>query len=88
MDYRPQTGEALSAFAEALLRGPSPLSRGERELIGARVSQLNGCDFCVNSHSAIAAVQLPGGEDLVDRVRHGAELAPVSARLSVLLAIA
>ena len=31
MDFKPQTGRALSALAEALLRGESSLSRGERE---------------------------------------------------------
>jgi hypothetical protein len=35
--YRPETGRPLSELAEVLLRGPSTLTRGERELIAAYV---------------------------------------------------
>jgi uncharacterized peroxidase-related enzyme len=57
--YRPETGKPLSELAEVLLRGPSGLSRGERELIAAHVSELNSCKFCASSHAAFAAAQLP-----------------------------
>lgn len=40
-DYRPETALPLSELAEVLLRGPSTLSRGERELIASYVSWLN-----------------------------------------------
>ena len=53
--YRPETGGPLQALAEALLRAPNSLSRGERELIAAHVSALNECAFCRDSHSAFAA---------------------------------
>jgi alkylhydroperoxidase family enzyme len=48
-----------------LLRGPSSLARGERELIAAYVSALNDCQYCWSSHSACAAAQLPEGMALV-----------------------
>src|SRR6266852_2500296 len=67
--FRPETGRPLSELAEVLLRGPSTLTRGERELIAAYVSGLNGCRYCSASHSACAAAQLPGGMALVDQVR-------------------
>src|ERR1700750_3516909 len=67
--YRPETGRPLSELAEVLLRGPSPLTRGEGELIAAYVSALNDCRYCSASHSACAAAQLPGGMALVERVR-------------------
>jgi uncharacterized peroxidase-related enzyme len=86
--FRPETGRPLSELAEVLLRGPSTLTRGERELIAAYVSGLNGCRFCSASHSATAAAQLPGGMALVERVRADADTAPVSAKLKTLLAIA
>jgi uncharacterized peroxidase-related enzyme len=86
--FRPETGRPLSELAEVLLRGPSTLTRGERELIAAYVSALNGCRFCSASHSATAAAQLPGGMALVERVRADADTAPVSAKLKTLLAIA
>ena len=58
--YRPQTGRPLSELAEVLLRGPSTLTRGERELIAAHVSALNDCRYCASSHSACAAAQFQG----------------------------
>jgi uncharacterized peroxidase-related enzyme len=86
--YRPETGRPLSELAEVLLRGPSTLTRGERELIAAYVSALNDCRYCSASHSACAAAQLAGGMALVERVRSDASSAPVPAKLKSLLAIA
>lgn len=87
--FRPETGRALQELADALLRGPSPLSPGERELIAAFVSSRNSCDFCCGSHSAFAAAQLPGGAALVQEVlEQGAATAPVDDKMRALLAIA
>jgi uncharacterized peroxidase-related enzyme len=86
--FRPETGRPLSELAEVLLRGPSTLSRGERELIAARVSALNACQYCTASHSATAAAQLPGGMPLVEQARADPAAAPLSAKLQALLAIA
>jgi uncharacterized peroxidase-related enzyme len=86
--FRPETGQPLSELAEVLLRGPNTLTRGERELIAAYVSALNGCRYCSASHSATAAAQLPGGMALVEQVRADAGTAPVSDKLKTLLAIA
>ncbi|GAA2076953.1 peroxidase-related enzyme [Actinomadura alba] len=88
MAYRPETAGPLSALAEVLLRGPSSLTRGERELIAAYVSSLNECRFCTASHAAFAAAQLPEGRELVDQVRADPGGAPVSAKLRALLRIA
>jgi uncharacterized peroxidase-related enzyme len=86
--FRPETGRPLSELAEVLLRGPSTLTRGERELIAAYVSALNDCQYCTSSHSACAAAQLPEGMTLVEQVRADAGNAPVSAKLKALLEIA
>lgn len=86
--YRPETGRPLSELAEVLLRGPSTLTRGERELIAAYVSALNDCRYCSSSHAACAAAQLPGGMAVVEQVRADPATAPVSAKLKALLAIA
>lgn len=88
LKYRPETAGPLMALAETLLRGPNSLSPGERELIAAHVSALNECDFCRDSHSAVAAAQLPGGLTLVEQVRADPAAAPVSAKLRALLRIA
>jgi uncharacterized peroxidase-related enzyme len=86
--FRPETGRPLSDLAEVLLRGPSTLSRGERELIAAYVSALNDCQYCASSHSACAAAQLPEGMELVAQVRADPAAAAVSAKLKALLQIA
>jgi uncharacterized peroxidase-related enzyme len=86
--YRPETARPMSELAEVLLRGPSALSRGERELIAAFVSARNDCRFCTSSHAAFAAAQLPEGMALVDEVRADLDAAPVSSKLKALLRIA
>jgi uncharacterized peroxidase-related enzyme len=86
--YRPETGRPLSELAEVLLRGPSTLARGERELIAAYVSALNDCRYCASSHAACAAAQLPEGMELVEQVRADPGTAAVPAKLRALLRIA
>lgn len=44
----------MRALAQTLLRGPSPLSPMEREMIATYVSSQNGCRFCARSHGAVA----------------------------------
>jgi uncharacterized peroxidase-related enzyme len=86
--FRPETAAPLRALAEALLRGPSPLTSGERETIAAFVSARNDCEFCHASHRAAAAHHLAGDYEIVDAVRRDPETAPIPARLKALLAIA
>ena len=50
----PKTAGPLNDLAEALLRGPSPLSPAERETIAAYVSRRNECTFCAETHGAVA----------------------------------
>ncbi|NBE49981.1 carboxymuconolactone decarboxylase family protein [Streptomyces boluensis] len=86
---RPDTADPLSRLADALLRTGTPsLSPGERELIAAYVSELNGTRFCSDSHSAFAAAQLDGGADLVKAVLADPGTAPVSELLRALLRVA
>jgi alkylhydroperoxidase family enzyme len=63
----PETCTPLLEFHEVLLRGPSPFTEGERELIAAYVSGLNGCRY-VRSDS------IPAGRRY--RSRHSTEDAP------------
>jgi uncharacterized peroxidase-related enzyme len=86
--FRPETAAPLRALAETLLRGPSTLSSGEREMIATFVSTGNDCYFCQTSHRAAAAHHLDGNYELVDAVRYDYQNAPVSAKLKSLLAIA
>ncbi len=43
--YAPAATEHLARFTQAILRGPSPLSSGLRELIAAYTSRRNDCLF-------------------------------------------
>ncbi len=88
MQYRPETAVHLNALAEQLLRADNTLSRGDRELIAAYVSSRNKTVFCEHSHSAFAALQLDGGFELVEQVKHDPDLAPIEPKLRALLNIA
>jgi uncharacterized peroxidase-related enzyme len=88
MAFRPETAKPLGELSGVLLRGPSTLTRGERELIAAYVSGLNDCEFCREAHSAFAAAQLEQGMPLVLQVRTDPALAPISGKLKALLKIA
>lgn len=59
--YKRSTGEKLLALANEVLRGPSPLTPAERELIAAFVSEGNDCSFCSQTHQAVASQLLDDG---------------------------
>lgn len=86
--FRPDAAKPMREMAEVLLRGPSTLSSGEREMIATFVSTRNDCFFCQTSHRAAAAHNLDGNYELVDAVRFDYPNAPISAKLKALLAIA
>lgn len=55
-------GRALIEFHQALLRGDSPITPAQLELIAAYVSGLNACHYCYGVHSETAmAFGLEGG---------------------------
>lgn len=88
LDYAPDTAVPLCDLAEMLLRAPSSLTSGEREIIASSVSWWNGCEFCHNSHGAAAAAHLERGTDLIHDIRAGLPETPVSDKMRALLAIA
>ena len=67
----------LVRFTEEVMRGPSPLSSGLRELIGAYFSKRNQCSFCSDAHAAAAAELLEEG--LVDEVLRDLETSRLDA---------
>ena len=84
--FRPETAKPLGDLADALLHAPNTLTPGEREMIAARVSHLNDCRYCRDSHAALAACHLHD-EALVSAVVRG-EVAAISPKMNALLAIA
>ena len=88
MAFRPETAKPLNEMVDVLLRGPHPLSPGERELIATFVSSENDCRYCQTIHGAIAAHHLNGDEKLVVDVKQDPERAAISDKLKALLVIA
>lgn len=86
--YKSSTGKALSNLAHTLLKGPSSLTSGERELIASHVSYLNNCEFCHLSHSASANEYLGDNGKTVQCVIDDIDTAPVTAKMKALLRIA
>ena len=88
MAFRPETARPLNELVEVLLRGPSTLTRGERELIATYVSSRNCTHYCRSIHGAIAAAHLGGDEALVKQVKTDFTRANISPKLKALLIIA
>lgn len=86
--YRPETGKPLYELAQVLLRGPSPLSEAERELIAAYTSHRNDCMFCSSSHAAAARCLYAEEKYLVDEVLADMQRSGVNAKMKALLVIA
>jgi uncharacterized peroxidase-related enzyme len=81
----PGPAKHLLAFHELLLRGESPFSPGERELIAAYVSGLNSCAYCHGIHTVTAeAFGVPEG--LLAAALADLDSAPLDARLKPVLA--
>jgi uncharacterized peroxidase-related enzyme len=85
--FKPETAATINAFTQQLLRGPSSLTPGEREIIAAAVSRRNECRFCSMSHTA-AAHEVTGDRELVDAVLTDPASAPVGDKMRALLAVA
>jgi uncharacterized peroxidase-related enzyme len=76
--------EKLRPYADRLMRGPSPLTPGERELIAAFVSGVNSCRYCHGAHSRVAHA-FGIDEALLAAALDDLEGAAVDARLKPLL---
>ena len=74
----------LSDFTQAVMQGPSPFTEGERELIGAYTSGLNGCRHCYRGH-VLAAAEWGIDEDLFEKLLDDVDTAPVDARMKPVL---
>jgi uncharacterized peroxidase-related enzyme len=86
--FRPETGKPLYDLAQVLLRGPSPLSEAERELIAAYESHRNECMFCMSSHAAAARCLYGEEKNVVDDVLKNMQQSNASNKMKALLNIA
>ena len=83
----PATARMLLPFEEEVMRGPSPLSVAERELIAAYVSGLNSCDHCYGVHAATAEA-FGVAEGLLETLIGDVDSAPVEDRMKPILRFA
>ena len=86
--FRPETGKPLYDLAQVLLRGESPLTEAQRELIAAYVSYRNDCMFCSSSHAAAARCLYGIEKNTVDEVLKDMQHSNASDKLKALLHIA
>jgi uncharacterized peroxidase-related enzyme len=76
--------EKLRPYGHRLMRGPSPLTPGERELIAAFVSGVNSCRYCHGAHSLVARAF--GVDDAMLRASlDNIEAVPIDKRLKPIL---
>ena len=87
LEYRKDTAEPIRELTQFLLRGPSTLTTGERELIATLVSHRNECKFCTSAHKAVADLLL-GECETSNKVLREIEASPVSDKMKALLIIA
>lgn len=77
-------GAPMAAWTQATMRGPSPWSVSERELMAAMVANWNCAPFCVGTHGAIAAKTME--RPLVDAVLADFLSVPITRTLKGALA--
>src|SRR5689334_7202564 len=87
LEFRKDTGAPIRELTQILLRGPSTLTEGERELLATIVSHRNECEFCVTAHTA-AADTLLGEQETTAKIKEDITTAPVSEKMKALLTIA
>lgn len=87
LEFRRDTAEPIRGLTQFLLRGPSTLTEGERELIATIVSHGNQCKFCTAAHTATADALL-GENDITEKIKLDIDTAPVSDKMKALLKIA
>lgn len=70
----------LAQFIQNVMRGESPFTAGEQELIAAYVSGLNAGDYCYGSHQAIAT-DLNVEPKLLEAILKDIKTAPIKKSL-------
>ncbi len=80
----PDTARPLLDYHELVMRGPSPFTVAERELIAAYVSGVNECGYCHGVHTATAeAFGVPPG--LLAALLADLDTAPIDDRMRAVL---
>lgn len=84
---RPEHFRAFMAYHDVLMKGPSSLSRAEREAIVVTVSSENRCQYCMVAHGA--ALRILGKDPvLAEQIANNWRTADLSPRLRAILTFA
>lgn len=85
MRLSPEAGRPLFEMHEAVMRSPSALTPGQRELIATYVSGLNGCRYCHGVHAEATKAYGDVPPSVVDGLMDDVEFAAVDARFRPML---
>jgi uncharacterized peroxidase-related enzyme len=80
----PEASKPLIEYHEVVLRGPSPFTGVEREMIAGFVSMLNGCGYCTSVHVA-AAENMGVRTGLIARLAADPDLTDADGRMRPVL---
>jgi len=82
----PELAAPLTEYTETLMRGPSPFTPAERELIATVTSATNACHFCTGSHRATAEAMGISG-DLIEAIMTDLDTAEIAPAMKPVLAL-
>jgi uncharacterized peroxidase-related enzyme len=77
-------GQPYYIWTQAVMRGPSEWSVGQRELFAAFTSHLNKCQYCLGHHRDTSMKAL-GRESLVQAVLEDWHTAPIDEKIKAML---
>ena len=82
--YKPEHFRAFFQYYDALMKGPSGLSRAEREMIVLAVSRINACTYCTIAHGAALRI-LSKDPYLADQISANYRTADLTPRQRAML---
>jgi uncharacterized peroxidase-related enzyme len=82
--YKPEHFRAFFQYYDALMKGPSGLSRAEREMIVLAVSRINACTYCTIAHGAALRI-LSKDPHLADQISANYRVADLTPRERAML---
>ena len=82
--YKPEHFRAFFHYYETLMKGPSGLSRAEREMIVVAVSRINACTYCTVAHGAALRI-LSKDPHLADQISANYRMANLTPRQRAML---
>lgn len=77
-------GQPYYVWTQAIMRGPSEWSVGQRELFAAFTSHLDRCQYCLGHHKA-TSIQALGDDSLVQAALEDWQTAPIDEKTKAML---